>query len=148
MSLKSAVQIYKRAAHSEQELPADPHAVIGVALAELHSALGTLAAASRAGRPLPAGPMTLALSSLYLLQGSLDFEQGGEIAPALFRVYEFCREQVVLAFRDKAEGASGLARATEFIGLLREAWAAMDNTPAGRSPRQIRETTVLSPTRD
>ena len=126
MSLQFARQTYKRAAQSEAELPADPHAVIGVALAELHAALGTLAAAAELRKPLPSRPMTLALSSLYLLQSSLDFERGGEIAPALFQVYEFCREQVVTAFRDRGAGADGLARATEFIGTLREAWLAMD----------------------
>lgn len=126
MSLKFARQTYQRAAQGGQEPPADPHAVIGVALAELHSALGVLAAAAQARRPLPSGSMTLALSSLYLLQASLDFEQGGEIAPSLFRVYEFCREQVVQAFRNKDLGADGLLRSTECIGVLREAWSAMD----------------------
>jgi flagellar secretion chaperone FliS len=126
MSLQFARQTYKRAAQTEQELPADPHAVIGVALAELHAALGTLAAAAELRRPMPSRPMTIALSSLYLLQSSLDFERGGEIAPALFQVYEFCREKVVAAFRDKGEDPEGLARAAEFIGTLREAWVAMD----------------------
>jgi len=126
MSLQFARQTYQRASRNDQDLPADPHAVIGIALAELHSALGALSMAAAQRRPLPTRPMTLALSSLYLLQSSLDFEQGGEIAPALFRVYEFCREKVVTAFRDKEEGAEGLQRATEFIASLREAWVAMD----------------------
>jgi flagellar secretion chaperone FliS len=126
MSLQFARQTYKRAAQTEQDAPADPHAVIGVALAELHGALGTLAAAAERRRPLPSRPMTMALSSIYLLQSSLDFERGGEIAPALFQVYEFCREKVVAAFRDKGEGAEGLTRATEFVGTLREAWVQMD----------------------
>jgi flagellar protein FliS len=126
MSLQFARQTYKRAAQTEQDLPADPHAVIGIALAELHSALGTLATAAELRRPLPSRPMTMAMSSLYLLQSSLDFERGGEIAPALFRVYEYCREQVVTAFREKGTGADGLKRAVEFIATLRDAWVAMD----------------------
>ncbi|NEX45240.1 flagellar protein FliS [Pseudotabrizicola algicola] len=126
MSLHLARQTYKRAAQTDDALPADPHAVIGVALAELHSALGTLAAAAELRRPLPPRSMTLALSSIYLLQSSLDFERGGEIATSLFQVYEYCREQVAVAFRDKGEGADGLARATEFIATLREAWQSMD----------------------
>jgi len=125
MSLQLARQTYKRAAQGEQDIPADPHAVIGVALAELHVALETLATAAELRRPLPSRPMTLALSSLYLLQSSLDFEQGGEIAVSLFQVYEFCREKVVTAFRNKDEGAEGLRHATEFIGTLRQAWVAM-----------------------
>jgi flagellar secretion chaperone FliS len=133
MSLQFARQTYKRAAQNEQDIPADPHAVIGVALAELHAALGTLAAAAALNRPLPSRPMTLALSSLYLLQSSLDFEQGGEIATSLFQVYEFCREKVVTAFRDKETAADGLQRATEFIGTLRDAWVAMDTTRAAAS---------------
>lgn len=126
MSLQFARQTYQRAARNEQDLPADPHAVIGLALAELHGALETLAVAAEQRRPLPSRAMTMALSSIYLLQNSLDFERGGEIAPALFRVYEFCREKVLAAFRDREEGAAGLQRSTEFIGNLREAWLAME----------------------
>ena len=36
-----------------------------------------------------------ALSSIYFLQKCLDFEKGGDLAKNLFKVYEFCRVQIV-----------------------------------------------------
>jgi flagellar protein FliS len=125
MSLQLARQSYRRAAQTDIAEPQDAHAAIGVALNELQGALDALNAAVEAGLPLGAGPMTKALSALYLLQSSLDFERGGEIAPSLFQVYEFCRLQIVSAFRKEPGGAEGVARAREFIAILRTSWAEM-----------------------
>ena len=36
-----------------------------------------------------------ALSSIYFLQKCLDFEKGGELAKNLFKVYEYCRVQII-----------------------------------------------------
>ena len=38
-----------------------------------------------------------ALTSIYFLQKCLDFDQGGELARNLFKVYEYCR-QAILSF--------------------------------------------------
>lgn len=126
MSLMLARQSYRRATQTDIAEPQDAHAAIGVALAELQGALDALNAAGDAGLPLGAGPMTKALSALYLLQSSLDFERGGEIAPSLFQVYEFCRLQIVSAFRKEPGGTEGVARAREFIAILRKSWSEME----------------------
>jgi flagellar protein FliS len=125
MSLLLARQTYRRAEQAEPQVPDDPHAVIGVALTELLGALERLTLAAQAGRALPADPMTRAMSALYLLQGSLDFERGGEIAPALFQVYEHCRLTVVAAFQNGTDTADALRQAQGFISTLREAWGQM-----------------------
>jgi len=36
-----------------------------------------------------------ALSSIYFLQKCLDFEKGGDLAKNLFKVYEYCRVQII-----------------------------------------------------
>ena len=36
-----------------------------------------------------------ALTSIYFLQKCLDFEKGGELAIRLFKVYEYCRKQII-----------------------------------------------------
>jgi hypothetical protein len=46
---------------------------------------------------------------------SLDFELGGDIAPLLFRVSEFCHKQLDLAFCDKTEGTAQLTRARSLV---------------------------------
>lgn len=128
MNLQHAQNSYRRATLSEDSVPADPHAIIGVALSELQGALKTLARATETGRSLPPVPVSRALSAIYLLQSSLDFEQGGEIAPALFRVYEYCRQQALAALA-RAPGetgaAPGLTQAAEFVSQLTESWRAM-----------------------
>jgi flagellar secretion chaperone FliS len=125
MTLHLARQSYRRAEQATPQVPDDAHAVIGVALTEVQKALEVLAAAAKAGHALPSAAMTRALSAIYLLQSSLDFDNGGDIAPALFQVYEHCRLQLVEAFQNPAAGAAGLQQAAEFITTLRAAWDEM-----------------------
>ncbi|WP_304616289.1 flagellar export chaperone FliS [Paracoccus sp. (in: a-proteobacteria)] len=131
MSLEFARRSYGRAAQAGLTAPEDPHAIIGVALTELHGALEALSHAVAAGDHLPPSPMTRALSAIYLLQNSLDFERGGDIAPALFQVYEYCRVQVVAAFRREIEDPEGIAKALSFIASLRGAWSQIGQQPSG-----------------
>ena len=125
MSLQLAQKSYRRAEQADQNIPDDAHAVIGVALTELQAARETLSVAAEASRPLSSSAMTKAMSSIYLLQSSLDFERGGEIAPALFQVYEYCRQHLISAFRNEAGSDAGLTQAAQFIRSLREAWSGM-----------------------
>ena len=46
---------------------------------------------------------TNAFTAIYILQSSLDFTRGGEIAENLFRVYEYCRQQMLKAFSPKTD---------------------------------------------
>ena len=38
------------------------------------------------------------LTAIYILQSSLDFNQGGEIAENLNKIYEFCRTTIIKSF--------------------------------------------------
>lgn len=111
MTIALARSRYRQAEAVGQPRIEDPHAVIAVTLAELARALEVLAAAVEAGRPLPSEPSTRALTAIYILQSSLDFEQGGEIALSLFELYEYARQQVLAAGRggDHDLGAAGSA---------------------------------------
>ena len=64
--------------------------------------------------------MSRSLTIIYALQSSLDFEQGGEIAENLFRLYEYAREQILIDH--KSEEAVGVKVAISSLEEIREAW--------------------------
>jgi flagellar protein FliS len=64
--------------------------------------------------------MSKALTIIYALQSSLDFERGGEIAENLYRLYEYTREQILI---DNKNGeAVGILVAISSLEDIREAW--------------------------
>ncbi len=64
-----------------------------------------------------------ALTIIYSLQSSLDFEKGGEIADNLFQTYEFARQMIIASIKDM--DATGTKRALALLSEIREAWAQM-----------------------
>ena len=64
-----------------------------------------------------------ALTIIYALQSSLDFEKGGEIADNLFQTYEFARQMIIGSIKDMDE--IGPKRALSLLVEIREAWAQM-----------------------
>ena len=64
-----------------------------------------------------------ALTIIYSLQSSLDFEKGGEIADNLFQTYEFARQMIIGSIKDMDE--TGPKRALALLVDIREAWAQM-----------------------
>ena len=64
-----------------------------------------------------------ALTIIYSLQSSLDFEKGGEIADNLFQTYEFARQMVIGSIKTMDE--TGPKRAISLLSEIREAWAQM-----------------------
>ncbi len=61
-----------------------------------------------------------ALSSIYFLQKCLDFEKGGDLAKNLFKVYEYCRVQIV-EFALKGT-VKKLDTAIEFVKTILDGW--------------------------
>ena len=64
------------------------------------------------------------LTTIYLLQTSLDFEKGGKIATNLFQLYEFCRLQVIEAFRNNKN--EGLNKSYDALSQIILAWNTME----------------------
>ena len=64
--------------------------------------------------------MSKALTIIYALQSSLDFERGGEIAENLYRLYEYTREQILID--NKSGEATGILVAISSLEDIREAW--------------------------
>ena len=63
------------------------------------------------------------LSCIYFLQKCLDFESGGELAKNLFKVYEYCRTQIIsVSLRGTTDK---LDSAIEFIKTILDGWNGM-----------------------
>jgi flagellar secretion chaperone FliS len=123
MSYLDARSQYRRAADGALPETASPHQIVAITLRELHKSLTVLQAAQRDGQRYPNAHVTKAMTAIYVLQSSLDFEQGGEIATNLFQVYEFTRLQLVAAFQ-RDRGAQ-LEQALAYIGDIYSAWQSM-----------------------
>ena len=61
-----------------------------------------------------------ALSCIYFLQKCLDFEKGGDLAKNLFKVYEYCRNQIItVCLKDTKET---LDNSIEFAQTILDGW--------------------------
>ena len=65
-----------------------------------------------------------ALTIIYSLQISLDFDKTPEIAKSLFQLYEFCRVQIINSLLRKTK--SGLIKAIEALKEILEGWLIID----------------------
>lgn len=63
-----------------------------------------------------------ALLTIYFLQKGLDFENGGDLAKNLFRLYEFCRQQVLKAGTSLAQKAHDIEKCHLYISEVLVAW--------------------------
>lgn len=123
MTFMDARAQYRRTEAGSTVLPEDPHQIIQVTLRELERSLNVLARCVEEGRPCPDQHLNRAFTAIYILQSSLDFEKGGEIASNLFSVYEYCRLRVVEAFQ--REACTGMGQAAQHISAILAAWTEM-----------------------
>ncbi|EGJ21494.1 flagellar protein FliS [Cereibacter sphaeroides WS8N] len=126
MTFADARARYRRTETVDFQAVEDPHQIVLVTLRELERSLRALAAAAETGGSYPDQHLNRAFTAIYILQSSLDFEKGGEIADNLFRVYEFCRLQVASAFR-REHGQ--LTDAAGHISAILEAWEQIGPRP-------------------
>lgn len=119
---------YRRAQEDVARIPEDPHGIIQFTLHELERSMRVLSASAAEGRALPDTHLSRALTALYILQSSLDFEAGGALADNLFTVYEFARQQVLTGFQPAPSGP-GLDRAATLIADIAAAWARIGPQP-------------------
>ena len=129
MSLRRHVEAYKtadREAFAESE---DPHALIAVLFDELLRHMNQFLCDVEKGKIKTSGSSesySRALTILYGLQSSLNFESGGDIANNLFRLYEFARQQILHTMRSSE--LEGTKAAIASLADIRDAWQQMDRT--------------------
>ena len=64
------------------------------------------------------------LTTIYSLQTTLNFEQGGTIATNLFQLYEYCRREIINAFAQNNN--NGLKKAYDALQEIIVAWDTME----------------------
>ena len=103
---------------------ASPHALVAILFEELLKSLDAMAAACRRRDFGQRGTrQARALSVLLGLEGSLDFENGGEVATSLAAVYADARRQIIAAAAEN--DADRIARVRDMLGELSSAWTAI-----------------------
>ena len=79
----------------------DPHKIIEEVLSDLKKNMETLAY-SLDNEPvissIKSQSFSKSLTAIYILQSSLNFEEGKEIAENLYRIYEFCKDEIMKGF--------------------------------------------------
>ena len=82
----------------------NPHKIIEEVLKDLKKNMETLAY-SIDNEPvissIKSQSFSKSLTAIYILQSSLNFEEGKEIAENLYRIYEFCKDGVMKGFTKK-----------------------------------------------
>ena len=79
----------------------DPHTIIKEVLIELKKNMETLAYAidnEPVRSDMKSKAFSKSLTAIYILQSSLDFEKGGEIASNLFNLYDYCKRGIMKGF--------------------------------------------------
>tara|TARA_Y100000591_G_C21691944_1_gene623603 strand:+ start:344 stop:772 length:429 start_codon:yes stop_codon:yes gene_type:complete len=75
---------------------------------------------------------TKALTAIYSLQISLNFDQGGNISVQLFQLYEYCRKQLIKGFAKNV--VDGIEKGANAIKDIAEAWK--QGVASGRTAKQ------------
>ena len=129
MSYNKMMHAYKKSDQDAIVESDDPHAMVFLMFEELLRAMNKFVVNVEDAKGSPeerSKALTRALSIIYGLQSSLNYEDGGEIAENLFRLYEYARIQLITD-----SGNNEIAGTKVAIGALKEiseAWAMIGKT--------------------
>ena len=127
MATKKILDAYKNANREAVVESDDPQALIMLLLDELLRAMrGYVSGVSNndSKEMRKNDQFTRSLTMLYGLQSCLNFDEGGEIAENLFRLYEYARVQ--LLHTSQTGEIDGTQVAISSISEIREAWSIME----------------------
>jgi len=114
-------QAYQNMASANPRIE-DAHGAISVCLDTLLHNLKVLAEKPERGTELFNKVSSKCLTAIYILQSSLDFEKGNQIAENLFKLYEYVKFQVIANSR---KDAADIDNAVVVISEIRETWNAI-----------------------
>ncbi len=118
------MQAYQKADRNAAAEAGDPHALVSLLFEELLRQMRLFVATfedGNADREARSMYFSRALTIIYGLQSSLNFEQGGEIVENLFRLYEYSRQQLLSASR--TDDITGTHTAINALENIYDAWS-------------------------
>ena len=127
MTTKKILSAYKNANRDAVVESEDPQALIMILLDELLRAMRSYANhvdKDNSNKVRKNNQFTRSLTMLYGLQSCLNFDEGGEVAENLFRLYEYARVQLLNT--SQTGQTDGTQVAISAISEIREAWSIMD----------------------
>ena len=127
MATKKILNAYKNANREAVVESDDPQALIMLLLDELLRAMRCYVSGVSNNDSVEMRKndhFTRSLTMLYGLQSCLNFDEGGEIAENLFRLYEYARVQLLHA--SQTGEIDGAQVAISSISEIREAWSIME----------------------
>ena len=117
---------YQRVDVASRVEGASPHQLVAILYDELLKALDAMAAAMARNDYVQRGErQARALRLISGLETSLDFEQGGDIAIGLAKIYREARRLTVAAGREN--DVKLVERAREMLGEVAQAWEQIGN---------------------
>ena len=127
MTTKKILNAYKNANRDAVIESEDPQALIMILLDELLRAMRSytnLVDKDKSNEARKNNHFTRSLTMLYGLQSCLNFDEGGEVAENLFRLYEYARVQLLNT--SQTGQIDGTQVAISALTDIREAWSIMD----------------------
>ena len=123
MNMLAVRSVYQKSAESTISEIGDPHELILITLKELNKSLVALRLNKSPASEQRNHHMTRVFTAIYILQSSLDFDKGGEIATNLFNIYEYCRAQLLADFASIGDG--DLETCCIVMGDIIDAWSSI-----------------------
>ena len=127
MTTKKILNAYRNANRDAVVESEDPQALIMILLDELLRAMcsyANLVEKDKSNEARKNNHFTRSLTMLYGLQSSLNFDEGGEVAENLFRLYEYARVQLLNT--SQTGQIDGTQVAISALTDIRQAWSIMD----------------------
>ena len=123
MSVNKMMQAYTKSDHQTIAESNDPVAIVALLFDELIRAMQDFITHSdkdTGKKEIQSRQFSRSLTIIYALQSSLNFEDGGDIATNLFKIYEYSRQQLLKDWKDHT--TDGTEKAIIALDDIREAW--------------------------
>ena len=123
MSVKKMMEAYTKTDHTNVVDGNDPVAIVALLFDELLRAMQDFIQHSdpeKGKKDVRSRQFSRSLTIIYALQTSLNFEEGGDIADNLFRLYEYARQQLLQDWKDNT--IEGTEKAIISLDEIRDAW--------------------------